>query len=206
MALGDELANLNFENLIGGPLSAVVKAQALAAKTSVDFIKAVGFLPPDPDDPDSTERPIMVTFQYDKPVEVKTGETTTIVPRTFQLSVPILAMLPIPFIRVEEATIDFNAKINSVQDSSTTTDLSIGSEFNSSFSAGAKWFKASADLKVTCSYKKSTSESQKVERTYSMAIHVRAVQDELPEGTARLLGILETLITEAPLPLSSPGG
>ena len=43
MAIGDELSNLNFEAMIGGPLSAVIKAQAQAAVTSVDFIKAVGF-------------------------------------------------------------------------------------------------------------------------------------------------------------------
>jgi len=37
-----------------------------------------------------------------------------------------------------------------------------------------------------------------VERTYSLAIHVRAVQDELPAGTERLLVILENNIKEVP--------
>jgi len=34
--------------------------------------------------------------------------------------------------------------------------------------------------------------------TYSLAVHVRAVQDELPAGTERLLGILENVIEETP--------
>lgn len=56
----------------------------------------------------------------------------------------------------------------------------------------------SAELKVSYSYKKSTSATEKTERTYSMAVHVRAVQDELPAGTERLLSILENSIKEAP--------
>ena len=36
---GKELASLDFKNLIGGPLSAVVEAQAMAAESTVNFIK-----------------------------------------------------------------------------------------------------------------------------------------------------------------------
>ena len=40
---GKELASLDFKNLIGGPLSAVVEAQAMAAESTVNFIKNMGF-------------------------------------------------------------------------------------------------------------------------------------------------------------------
>ena len=43
-----------------------------------------------------------------------------------KIEVPLLTMLPIPFIRVEEATIDFNAKINSIETQSQSSDLAIG--------------------------------------------------------------------------------
>lgn len=36
MSLGDELSSINFESMIGGPLSAVITAQAQAAVTSKD--------------------------------------------------------------------------------------------------------------------------------------------------------------------------
>ena len=42
MAIGDELSSIDFQSMIGGPLDAVVRAQAQSAQTSVDFIKAVG--------------------------------------------------------------------------------------------------------------------------------------------------------------------
>ena len=41
--LGRELSSINFEAMLGGPLIAVVNAQAQAAMTTVDFIKQVGF-------------------------------------------------------------------------------------------------------------------------------------------------------------------
>lgn len=201
MALGDEIANLNFQNLIGGPLNAVIKAQAQSAITSVDFIKSVGFN-------QQTGEVEMVTFTYiksvpdmiDDPNDTNTPKRKIPDPsgkvhdQTTKLSVPFITMLPIPFIRIEETTIDFNAKITSVQESTTTSshDLSV--------SLGAKggWGPVSVELKASYSYKKSTSETQKTERTYSMTIHVKAVQDELPEGTARLLTILENSIKEQP--------
>lgn len=193
MAIGDELAALDFESMIGGPLNAVIKAQAQSAVTSVDFIKAVGF---DSDEDGKISGPTMVTFKYKKPVAVTTGEgenqTTELVPTEHELSVPFLTMLPIPFIRVEETTIDFNAKITAVQESSATSSHGLNTELK----AKAGWGWGSASLKVNYAYKKTQSSTQKIERTYSMAVHVRAVQDELPAGTERLLGILENSIQE----------
>ena len=192
MAIGDELSSLDFQSMIGGPLSAVVRAQAESAVTSVDFIKAVGF---NTDDSGAVTDPVMVTFAYDKPVEETDGSgNTTITPKKFQLTVPFLTMLPVPFIRVEETTIDFNAKITSVRESTTTSSHGLDTELK----AKAGWGWGSASLKVNYSYKRSTTNSAKVERTYSLAVHVRAVQDELPAGTERLLGILENVIQETP--------
>ena len=190
MAIGDELSNLNFESMIGGPLSAVVKAQAQAAVTAVDFIKAVGF---DADDAGNVTAPTMITFVYDKAVETTAADgTVTVEVKPFKLTVPFLTMLPIPFIRVEEVTIDFNAKITAVQESSSTSSHGLNTELK----AKAGWGWGSASLKVNYSYKRSSSASQKVERTYSLSVHVRAVQDEIPAGTERLLGILEASIVE----------
>jgi len=174
--------------MIGGPLDAVVRAQAQSAQTSVDFIKAVGF-----DEDGNT--PTMVTFSYMKPVETTDGQgNTTVTPTKYDLTVPILTMLPIPFIRVEETTIDFNAKINSVQESTTTSSHDLSAKL----SVKQGWGTGSAKLTASYSYKKSTSSSSKIERTYSLQVHVRAVQDELPAGTEKLLGILENAIQETP--------
>ena len=68
MTLGQELSSIDFQSMIGGPLNAVVKAQAQSAQTSVDFIKSVGFNAPDAkEDPG---KPTMVTFEYDKFIDI----------------------------------------------------------------------------------------------------------------------------------------
>lgn len=194
MSLGDEIANLDFSSMIGGPLVAVIKAQSQSAQTSVDFIKSVGF--------DQNGQPTMVSFQYKKPVTTKDATGATVItPTDYTLTVPILTMLPIPFIRVEETTVDFNAKITSVQESTTSSSHDLAA----SLSAKGGWGPVSAELKVSYAFKKSTTEGSKVERTYSMAVHVRAVQDELPAGTERLLNILENNIKEVPAAAPSPG-
>ena len=187
MAAGNELSALDFSSMIGGPLNAVVKAQAQSAQTSVDFIKSVGF------EPDG--KPRSVDFSYAKPINHKSedGEVSTDY-EDFTLSVPILTMLPIPFIRVQETAIDFNAKINSVQETNTTAsdDVTAAAE------GSAGWGPFSAKLNVSYAHQSSTTTGEKVERTHSLAVSVKAVQEELPAGTDRLLSILEGNISERP--------
>ncbi len=188
MSIGDEIANLNFDAMIGGPLVAVIKAQALAAKTSVDFIKEVGF--------DDDDQPVMVTFTYKKPIVTKDANNNPVItPTDYMLSVPLLTMVPIPFLRVEETTVDFNAKIKSVKEASSTT------ETNVNISAKTKaWLPIPVDMQGSFSLKNTTTSGSKIERKYSIAVHVKAVQDELPAGTEHLLNILESSIKEVPAP------
>lgn len=216
---GQELASLDFEAMLGGPLVAVVNAQAQAAVSTVNFIKEVGFKKTASEetagDDTSTEEPIYVTFKYPKeltpyvpaiPANAGNPTATPPVPATAavaavpavyvtqQLQVPILTMLPIPYIRIDMTTIDFNAKINSVEYRKTDTNLKIDAELE----AKAGWLWGSAKLKVNTSFQRTTQQGNTVDRTYSMAVHIKAVQDEIPAGMERVLGILEGAITSTP--------
>ncbi len=209
---GQELASIDFESMLGGPLVAVINAQAQAAVTTVNFIKEVGFAKPAADEDaggdTSTELPIYVRFKYPKeispyvpavpaapgPPAVPASPAVDAVYQTQVLEVPILTMLPIPYIRIEETTIDFNAKINSVEYRKTDTNLKI----DAAVEAKAGWLWGSAKLKVSTSFQRTTQQGNSVDRTYSMAVHIKAVQDEMPAGMERVLGILEGAITSTP--------
>lgn len=284
---GRELSSINFESMLGGPLIAVVNAQAQAAMSSVNFIKAVGFKPGNADDPThaQTGDPIYVSFKYPKeiapfepaqPAQV-TGATVTTpgagyttapavtvtggggtgltatatlgaggsiasinitnagtgytaaptlaiaapqaggtqavatatfaaakaaVPAQFatmMLEVPILTMLPIPFIRIEETTIDFNAKINSVEETKTDETFKVNASLDATVKYPPLFSVATVKLKVSTSFQKNTQSGTKVDRTYSMAVHIRAVQDEMPAGMEKILGILEDAIKSQPV-------
>jgi len=121
-----------------------------------------------------------------------------------KLEVPILTMLPIPYIRIEDVTIDFNAKINSVEYQKIDTSLKI----TAGLEAQANWGWGSAKLNVSVSYQRTSQEGNSVDRTYSMNVHIKAVQDEMPAGMQKILDILESNITSipssAPKPVSVP--
>ena len=211
---GQELSSIDFESMLGAPLIAVVHAQAQSAMTTVNFIKEVGFKKTtnaqNAGDYSETQEPIYVTFKYPKELSpyqpaVAADSTATppiaasdAVPAVYEdqeLSVPILTMLPIPFIRMEETTIDFKAKITSVEYRKTDTNFKISAELE----AKAGWLWGSAKLKVNTSYQRSTTAGSNVNRTYSMDVHIKAVQDEMPAGMEKLLGILENAIISQPV-------
>ncbi|MCL2664686.1 MAG: DUF2589 domain-containing protein [Defluviitaleaceae bacterium] len=288
---GKELSSMDFKNLIGGPLVAVVEAQAQAAMSTVDFIRKVGFKPgapkenENPNDVPSTGEPVYVSFKYPKEVSpyepavpssfaaavldgganyknpkvaitggggsgaiatasldggkiasidftsygsgytsaptVKVNEEGTkadgwkeavvqvaftpakpsqaAVFQEMKLEVPILSIVPIPYLRVEEVTVDFNAKINSIQTKEETSERERGFELSSQKSGGFFLAKASVNMKTSITNKSTSKATGSIERTYSMAVHVRAVQDEMPGGMEKILGILEDATKSQPI-------
>ncbi len=229
---GQELSSIDFESMIGGPLVAVINAQAQAAMSTVNFIKEVGFKKPateeDAGGDTTTELPIYVSFKYPKelsPYEPAIGDEANpsalppydagppvvgdpaypegrpayvkakpAVYETQKLEVPILTILPIPFIRIDLTEIDFNAKITSVQYRKTDTNLKI----STSLEKKAGWLFGSAKFQMSTSFQRTTQQGNTVNRTYSLAIHVKAVQDEMPAGMEKILSILEGAITSTP--------
>lgn len=111
-----------------------------------------------------------------------------------QIQVPLLTMVPIPFIKIENADIEFNAKINSVsnQESSSVTDTKVNSGVSHGF-----WTRASINASVSNQSKHSNSEE--VKKDYSLNIKVHAVQDDMPAGVSRILDMLEDSIIARPM-------
>lgn len=108
--------------------------------------------------------------------------------------VPFLTLVTIPFISIEEATIDFNAKINAMETRSDSSDLAISGNLE----VKQRWPGGSAKLNVSCSYQKKSSSGESVERTYSMQIHIKAVQAEMPAGMEKVLSLLEGAMKATP--------
>lgn len=289
---GQELADIDFSALIGGPLGAIVDAQAKAALSTVDFVKSVGFSP-DSEDETTGEitpgEPIYVSFKYPKMVQpyvpaingklkditvnvggsdYTVGDTLTVkgvtvtvssvdsggpitgitysvdntsgfenengiagiggsgkdaefeieaedVPAVqavfeeMQLEVPILTMMPIPFIRVEEGEIDFNAKITSMEYKRVGTEMKFGmsssmtnKNTNKNYSfAGSLNFNENINtvkLNSNFSFSRNTRQGHKIDKTFHMGVKIKVSQDEIPEGMEKLLGILEGAITATP--------
>ncbi|MGR5177022.1 DUF2589 domain-containing protein [Vibrio parahaemolyticus] len=183
------LGSIPFGTLIGSPMTAAVEAQALAAQSSIDFIRSVGFTSDDEDEQFGEVR--NVTFSY------KSRDTSTGADQDVELVVPILTIVPIPYLRIDDMTIDFTSKITEelVRKSTrkgevaTKSELSVG--YKSFFSPVKVSFKGSVSTKHT-----STASAQSRYKTeHTIKINVKAVQDDIPGGMGRVLDLLESAIT-----------
>ena len=176
MAAVNELSAIPFGALIGGPLSAAIEAQSKAALASVDFIRAVGF--------DSDGNVLNVVFKY-KGAKDEQGQESE---QTLQ--VPLLTIVPIPFIRIDNMDIGFKASIS--QSTQTQDKSSSVSEASAGITAKASYLWASAQMNASVSSKKDTSSTRdsRYAVEYTMDINVHAVQDDMPGGMAKVLNLL----------------
>lgn len=191
--LVQELNSLDFSVYIGGPMQAAIKAQHDASMSQVNFIKEVGFEEGAPEG--GAKKLKYVDFIYTKSVPSTAENNGNVTTSEVKLSVPLLCMLSIPSLRIDEMTIDFNAKLNSVE------TQSIASEFQGSASISAKFWKVK--FNASASYKKTNSSTSTTEKTYTLGVHVKAVNDELPAGLSKIMDMLEDAIVASATPATA---
>lgn len=131
-------------------------------------------------------------------LKLSVTETEQAIPALYQkmqIDVPILTMMPIPFIKIDHTDIEFNVKINSVSNSRSSEKSN--TNVNNETSVGYKgWrFHASTNLKTSISNQKTSTTGEEVKKDYSLNIKVHAVQDDMPAGMSRILDILEDSIS-----------
>jgi len=193
-AFGSELSNLDFSSIIGGPLKAVVQAQAQAAKETATFINGVGFT-----EVNTTNGKVKtvrtVEFNY-----FSTDNNGSDVSKS--MSVPFLYLIPIPFIQVDSVSIDFNVKLNSVAEVQTQTTTT--SQFNENqWSAAWGWgWVAVKSFSGSVSKQSQTKSTSKVTKEYSLQISVQASQAALPGGMERLLDLFESIVRQDADPIT----
>jgi hypothetical protein len=170
-----ELNNIDFRKMIGGPLQAAVDAQVASSLATIDFINKVGFS----DDGAGKRELVMVDFTHTRKDVDSEGHEVS---KDVALRVPLLAMLPIPSLRIEQVVVDFNVKLNSVESSSTSDDLGVNAEVKGGWGP--------VSFKVSASYQRKTATNVEVKKEYALNVNVKAVQDEMPAGLEKVLGML----------------
>jgi Protein of unknown function (DUF2589) len=171
-----ELNNIDFKKMIGGPLQAAVDAQVASSLATVNFINAVGFVT----DNDGKKTLVMVDFTHERIGVKEDGSPDT--PIKTAISVPLLAMIPIPSLRIEHVIIDFNVKLNTVQSSKVSEAIGV----DASVSGG--W--GPVNFKVSASYQRKSTTGVEVKKEYALNVNVKAVQDEIPAGLEKILSML----------------
>ena len=115
------LQSIPFENLIGVPLTACVKAQEMAAEATWKYIKEVGFTPADGD---RQQEAIIISFLFQMDGLVR------------KLSMPLLTLVPVPYISINTVDLAFQADMSASSQGellakySTNKDSKIQSKYN----------------------------------------------------------------------------
>lgn len=188
--VSDALSAIPFGNIIGGPLTACIDAQALAAQTTWQFIQNVGL---NTDPKTGEKKAVTVAFQF-----MRDGKMA-------QLNVPLLTIVPIPYIAIQTIDISFKANISASSSSSSmeskSEDVSAG--INGSASLNLGLFKVNAGFNASYSSKKDSKATQDSQYSveYTMDVAVHAGQDGMPAGLAKVLEILGNSLN-----VSDPGG
>ncbi|MDE5789536.1 MAG: DUF2589 domain-containing protein, partial [Clostridia bacterium] len=143
-------------------------------------------------------------------ITIHKKKATAATPAVFQdmtLQVPLLTIVPIPFIRVASTDIELNVKINSIYNSEESSETTVNSKIDASASAKFLFFKANVNINASVAHQKKSSSSEEVKKEYSLNIKIHAVQDDVPVGMGRILDILEESIVPQiakPVPQYAP--
>lgn len=182
MAIAEQFAGLQMDQLIGGPLSAAADASTLLANSTADFINRVGF--------DAEGKVRNVAFGYQKRTPNEDGTSTL---DEMKISVPMLAIVPIPNLQIDEVNILFDMEVKQSERQESSTDLS------ASLSASAKI--GVVKVNVTGSVSSHQSNTRSSDNSAKYHVDVRATNHGVPEGLARVLDMMAANV--APELLSS---
>ncbi len=177
------LTGIPFSQIIGSPLKAAIEAQAMAAQTTWRFIQEVGLNTDDKGE----KKAVNVSFDF-----VQDGKEV-------RLNIPLLTIVPIPYIAIDSIDIAFKAKINAESSSHNEASESSSTDLNAKVGGSVGWgpFKANFEASAGYSSKKDSKATQdsKYSVEYTLDITVKAGQDSMPAGLARVLDILNNSIS-----------
>ncbi len=171
MGIGGQFVGLPMKDLIGGPLSAVADASINLADSTADFINRVGF--------DAKGNVRNVAFKYEKRSMNDDGTSNL---DQMKVDVPMLAIVPIPNLQVDEVNILFDMEVK--ESEKTETNVDVGANLNVSAKIGFVKISLTGNVSVHHGNVRSTDNSAKYH------VDVRASNHGTPEGLARVLDIM----------------
>ena len=184
MSVEEQFKGLSMSSLIGGPLKAACDAQMELAKSTAEFISQMGF------DENNKCRTVEVAFK--RPGLKENGNVEA---EQMKLEVPLLSIVPIPNLQIDEVNVLFEMEIHEEvkgEEKSIASVTGIDSPFG---------------LKVNISGNVSSiTNNMDSDNSAKYHVQVRATQGEMPEGLSRVLDILNTAINPTSIQKTAAAG
>lgn len=167
--------------LIAGPLTAVCESQMRLAEASYEYMMRIGF------DGDRTR---LVEFDLDRPSETVGGYQRV----KTHVQAPLLGLVPVPSLLVEDTTIEFQMEVSATENSKTSS----GSEIDTSTSAKYGFLGLGGSTTVSGKVTSARENTRSTNQSAKYQVRVYARQQPPTEGMARLMDILASCTQALP--------
>ncbi|MGH6894582.1 MAG: DUF2589 domain-containing protein [Dongiaceae bacterium] len=181
---------LQLHELIGAPLVAMIQADALAARATLEFVESVGFVAANGQaGADDASRLRMARFRYEKLDE--NGAATS-----FVAEVPVLSLVPIPSLQIKEARLTLAAKIVDIAADSPTATARLAATASGSATPAAGAISARRLQIFAKPVASSGSKTQEVRSSFDLDIQITLGQADIPIGMEKIFALLDQAIRD----------
>ncbi|MEM2191515.1 MAG: DUF2589 domain-containing protein [Archaeoglobaceae archaeon] len=166
---------LYLEQIISAPLTAIIQAQKESAIATLQFLLSQM----EEREEAGRRKKVPVTLEFSYTQTVQNPDTGQIEAIPLKMSIPVLTLVPIPFISIEEAELDFKAKIVATK------------------------FKEEKEIKLPALFKEKLplptlyavyGSKANSDLTGELNIKIKAKRIDVPEGMAKMLTALSNSI------------
>lgn len=176
---------LPIEYLLAAPLEALVRAQAMAAQTTADFVGQVGFETAE----DGVTRARMVDFEY-LHSQADPNQPGNMLDTPVRVRVPVLSLLTVPNVTVEEASVDLQLRIMGQQapetEKPTTAPVTRGTPVKTQASLRSPLLPIASGLRLVGSI----APPKMADQSASLKVAIKLKQAPTPTGIQQILDLL----------------
>lgn len=160
------LQELDFNRILGAPLSACVNAQEEAAQTTLQYLNEVVFT--QAGDDDSSLEPVTVSFYFESAGQVH------------RIVMPLLLIVPVPYLQIDRIDLTFQATVTESRMNHDTRKLSLKAKY----SAPGDSAEVSKETKAEYMNKR------------CIDINLSVTSADMPMGISKLLEIFNNQLVE----------
>lgn len=196
--MSDQFGGLDMASLIGGPLKAACDAQSMMASATAKFIQDVGTVASD--DGNGTRKLRTTAFSFARSTtDEETGKIKT---ENVSMNVPLLAIVKVPTLAIDNVDVTFDMEVKS----STTSENKKEEDASVAVNGGYKFggFHVDATIKGSVSCHESNTRSSDNSAKYHVQVHAKDYG--MPEGLSRMLDILATACTPTAIEAAGDSG
>ncbi|MDI1430030.1 MULTISPECIES: DUF2589 domain-containing protein [Polyangium] len=212
VSMAQQFTGLPMGDLIGAPLLAAAQANSMMAATQTKFLLDTAFSVSGEGDK-QTYKPVIITMELTRSALVagEPGKSDPkILPVTTTFELPLLTIIPLNSLAVDDVDVSFNMEVKSsyseATNNSTQESLAAASSFSTKFGFGV--FSATVQGNVSYDKKTSSSRDTHYEKSNSAqyTVKVHAGQLPLPQGVNTIIQAFTNAITPITMPTAGKQG